>query len=91
MLVALFRTYNNKKNKKRDNNNPQSAAHRAGPLVVFCDEFLRNSSSVRVDNRTDSVYVSISLSVGVFSGRRGVCADCCGLSPLTHTHTYMTD
>lgn len=71
-LDALVRI-NTNKHKKQGNNQTQSAAQRAGLLAVFSDDFLRNSSSVHVDNRTDSVYVSISLSTGVFSGdRRGV-------------------
>lgn len=68
-LVALFRINDNKQ--KAGSTNPRSVAQRADRLVVFCDEFLTNSSSAHVANRTDSVYVSISLSSGCFQ-RDGV-------------------
>lgn len=78
-LAALFRINNNKKQQKRRrgeksrrNSKPQSAAQRAGPAPfgVFCDEFLRNSSSVHADNRTDRQRICeyFIIQGGVFQG-----------------------
>lgn len=83
-LVALFRINNNTRKTEEIITIivPKPAAQRAGLLAVFCDEFLRNSSSVHVDNRTDSAgrNVSISLSAGCFQRN----ADCGGVfSTLT--------
>ncbi|KAK2830446.1 hypothetical protein Q5P01_018377 [Channa striata] len=47
--------HNNNNNNNNKNKETIAAAHRAGPLAVFSDDFPTNSSSVHVDNRTDSV------------------------------------